>query len=458
MKIEFLTKSPSNSRLILVFAGWSTGPDLYRDIRREGWDVAVCHSFTSFSLPEGMLDRYPTVVVYAWSFGVFAAMRALQGRRVTAAYALNGTGRPVHPILGIHPDIFHGTLAGLNPRNLAKFRRRMVADSAQMQALAPMLDPSPDIEALASQLRAIEAEPSDGPDTLPWRRVFISEDDRIIPPSSQRAYWEAAPSSPQIVPLRGGHYHPLSAIVDATLPHPEKVGSKFRNALPTYNDHATAQRIIAGHLSDRVPMGLQADRILEIGAGNGLFTRMYSVRLKARHATFVDLYTPAIPFAIAESEEYVEADAERWMETAPDASFDVILSASAMQWFVDPERFLANAARVLRPGGRLICSTYVTGNLAELDALRPSPILYHAPEELLRMARRHFPDAEVAPEEVRLLFPTPREALLHLRRTGVGGGATSPSGLRALLRALTPADPSAPTPLTFKAAILTATR
>ena len=472
MIVDFLNRQEGNTRLIVIFAGWSTGPELYGDITREGWDVAVCHSYTSLDLPKEVAEEwrkhYLTVMVYAWSFGVFAAMHTLRDLRVTAAYALNGTGVPVDEERGIAPAIFEGTLRGLNPRSLAKFRRRMVISSEEMQSIMPCLDPEPDIESLQAQLRAISAAPpvTDG-GGLRWRRVFISEDDKIIPADSQRRYWEEVRqrysedgklSGPEIVNLSGGHFVALRKIVDWTLPRPERVGDKFRDALTTYNDHATAQRIIAGRLTDMIPFGSRAERLLEIGAGAGLFTRMYSVRVEVEEAVFIDLCRPLDEFGIARREEYAEGDAERWMDTVPAESFDMIVSASAIQWFVDPERFFANAKRILRPGGQLAVSSFVTGNLSELDGIRPTPIPYCSVGELTEMVMKYFPEAEVKTDEITLLFPTAREALIHLRRTGVGGSASNPATLRALLRALTPAEADTPVRLTFRPVWITAVK
>ncbi|MDE7160786.1 MAG: DUF452 family protein [Muribaculaceae bacterium] len=464
MKTDFIFRSPSSSRLILIFAGWSTGPELYSGIHRKGWDVAVCHGYGDFLIPEGILGPYETVIVYAWSFGVFAAMRALRGKRVTSAYALNGTGCPVDAERGIDPAIFKGTLEGLSLLSLTKFRRRMAGSAAGMGNLGKHLDPAPDIEVLRSELAAIEKEyinvrKEEIDDTLPWRRVFISTDDRIIPYESQLRFWKQHPSAPEIVTLPGAHYFPLQDVVNATLPAPEKVGRRFEAALDTYDSHARAQRVIAARLAGLIPGEARREGdILEIGAGCGMLTQMYAPLLRPASATFVDLYTPRAPFDIAERETYVSMDAEQWMDSAPAEAYDVILSASTIQWFTDPERFLSNAYRALRPGGFLAVSTFVEGNLHELDAARPSPLPYLKASGFEEMAARIFgPDnTETLSEEVRLTFATPREALLHLKLTGVGGSASGTPAIRNLLRALTPENAGASPALTFRPLYLVA--
>ena len=143
-------------------------------------------------------------------------------------------------------------------------------------------------------------------------------------------------------------------------------------------------------------------------------------------------------------ERYVTADAEQWMAEAEADTFDFIASASTIQWFVDPRGFFRNAARLLKPGGRLICSTFVSGNLAELDALRPAPIIYHSSDEIYRMAAASFGNVSIEEEDIPVVFDSPRQALMHLKLTGVAG--TAKSNIRNLLTSL-PARPS----LTYRA-------
>lgn len=466
MKTDFIHRSPSSSRLILIFAGWSTGPSLYHGIAREGWDVAVCHGYDDFSLPEDFLKPYSTVIVYAWSFGVFAAMQALSRHHVTTAYAINGTGAPVDDTYGIPTRIFDGTLHGLSPVTLTKFRRRMAGSASALEQILPLLDPNPDMEALRSQLLAIangynHSRSGRIQDTIPWRKVFISNSDHIIPAEAQKRYWLEHPLSPEIIQMEGAHYLQLDKIINATLPIPEKVGHRFQSAIDTYNDQAKAQRIVASRLTDMIPCETpQGGTIVEIGAGAGLLTNMYAERLRPRSATFVDLYQPQHPFGIAPNETYICRDAEQWFDTAPSDTFDIIISASTIHWFADTARFLINAYRTLRPGGSLIVSTYTEGNLCELDTGRPSPLPYLKASQLTALVTGIFGRGTIITrtEEIKLTFVSPREALMHLKLTGVGGSGGDQAKLGEMLRALTPADPTQSTTLTFRPMYLIATK
>lgn len=62
--------------------------------------------------------------------------------------------------------------------------------------------------------------------------------------------------------------------------------------------------------------------------------------------------------------EFVEADATTL--PLPDGSADLFLSLWGLHCFADPAGALAEAARVLKPGGRLVGASFVAGN----DSLR----------------------------------------------------------------------------------------
>ncbi|HEX9337000.1 MAG TPA: class I SAM-dependent methyltransferase [Pseudonocardiaceae bacterium] len=121
-----------------------------------------------------------------------------------------------------------------------------------------------------------------------------------------------------------------------------------------------------------------ADRVLDIGCGNGQLTRLAAGR--ARHATGVDLSGPMLARARARataeqvanvSFEQGDAQVYPWA----DGAFDVALSRFAVMLFADPVAAFANVRRALRPGGRLAFVT-MTGldgtDLGRvLDAMAP---------------------------------------------------------------------------------------
>ena len=453
MKTRLIFSQPGNHRLILIFAGWSTDFTFYRDLHAEGWDIAVVYDYSDLSFDPAPLERYSTIFLLAWSMGVAAASHAaattLPASRISAAFAVNGTLHPSSDIYGIPEAIYEGTRATLNPRNLLKFSKRMGYEApADMPELSAEEVYIPDFEKLAHELENMRTALKGA---LPWKRVYISEHDRIFPPENIKRAWECIEPSPQIISLDLPHYVHLQKIINEITPDIKKIAKRFGEALPTYDDNAEAQRPIVDHLFSMLSENDAADihDVLEIGSGSGLLSRKLLNLPDIRSATFLDLY-PLPHFDIIDNEHYIEADAEEWMINAPSDSYDLIASASTIQWFADPAGFFREARRVLRPGGILLCSTFLPGNLSELDVHRPARLLYRSEDELESFIKG-FIQVKIQSEEIKIEFSSYRDLLRHLKLTGVAGGASSRLEYAAQSHASkSPSAQSGPYTLTYR--------
>lgn len=430
MKLAFTRSNARSGRLILIFAGWSTSLPLYSHIRMEGWDTCVCTGTFSAETDTAFLHRalepYPTVYLYAWSLGVVSAIRAvLEGAvEFTAAFAVAGTPWPCDDTLGIPEGIYRGTTERLDARNLRKFQMRMFADTAQFRLWEPKLASDQSIAELQAELRAA-AEPLEA-DDVNFDTAYITAADRIFPPENQRRAWHG---SAKTVELQEPHFIDLQRIVELTIVDTGRVAAHFNRAMPTYSAHAHAQRLIARRLADLLPASHVPNNVIEIGPGTGLFTALWSRKWPAATATFIDLCD--MPrYRQCPSDRYLQGDAEAAMECiaqAEPASVDAILSASAIQWLANLQRFFCHCAEALRPGGTLAVSTFAPGNLSELLALRPDHLRYPSAEELRQMLWSHFQDIDIHQETVEIEFTTPLEALRHLSLTGVTATGTHAS-------------------------------
>lgn len=448
MRLEFVKKSTLGTRkLILVFAGWGSDPRLYEDIGMPGWDTAVAWDYSSDDFPTELLQSYTTLYVYAWSMGVWAASRVLQGIKPDAAFAINGTETPRDNHYGIPEKIYDGTYDTLDERNLQKFRLRMAGNRETAHILDTLL-PSPDIEGLKRELQYISTHPASR--GLKWTRAYVSDTDRIFPSLAQKAFWESRGIETR--EITGAHYPDIKAIVRSTVHDISKVGTRFGQALTTYDQHASAQSVIAHRLARRLPeMNLpEGGNVLEIGSGSGLFTRAWAPILKPREAIFIDLY-PTPHYNVAPHESHITGNAEEWLHSnlkTKEEYFEAIVSASTMQWFESPRTFFRNAASLLNDGGVLAVSSFTKGNLRELDALRPTPLIYRTAEELTDMASEYFDNLSVEEEPIPVRFAGPREALIHLKHTGVGGSMTTGAEGSELSRRL-PRDGDGSVTLTY---------
>lgn len=417
MHVDFLKKE-NTGRLILIFAGWSTTPEFYSNISHDGFDLAVVYGYENLEFPSYILDGYSTVCLFAWSLGVFAAASSVPFDRIAMAVAVNGTESPVDNSFGIPEKIYDGTLETLNERNLMKFRRRMAGKHFDNIKDRFSLC---DIPELQKQLVTIKSVSPNRGKRVKWNRVFISAEDAIFPPENQMAFWESRYPDVEISVVSKPHYVDIADIVESAIPRHNKIGKRFKKALSSYPSEALAQKKIAAGLLDMIPQGKYGS-VLEIGPGSGIFTNLFAKRFKPAKMTFADLYE--LPdFNLSPEENYIVCDAEDWAEKEAEnnpESFDAIVSASTIQWFVNPERFIKNASRMLCDGGILACSTFLPGNLEELSMVNPLGLIYRTRKEIESALENNFESFVSHEDEIVLEFNSPRDVIHHLHATGVG--------------------------------------
>ena len=415
MKIEFIKRGAA-TRLILIFAGWSTDARYYNDCVADGWDTAVVSDYRDLSMPP-LPRQYATVYVFAYSLGVAAA--SLCGLSAAVRVAVCGSPLPVSDSYGIPEAVYSGTLDGLDEKSLMKFHLRMAGDRSTFESIRQRLPEDPDIALLKEELASVRDSVQEHEVDTGCRffdRVYLAERDRIFPYSNLKAYWNENGAA-EVVTLMASHAVDLASVVRDCLPDTASIGEGFARAVGSYNENAVIQKEICLRMCDRIGGMLHgADAavmsLLEIGAGSGMLTDGWRRMIRPRKATYVDLMD--LPeFGAAAEERYIRADAEAWLEASGER-FDIILSASTIQWFADPVRFVSTVRRHLNPGGFAVISTFVKGNLKELDAVRPAPIIYRTKEEYEKSGNMKTESWERV-----LRFDSAKEMLMHLRLTGV---------------------------------------
>lgn len=201
--------------------------------------------------------------------------------------------------------------------------------------------------------------------------------------------------------------------------HKQFIWIRFEKSLPFYEDYAVVQREMAGKLAEKIgKLRIPGKRILEIGCGSGLLTRVLA-QLEWEELIVNDL--------IPQCGEKIRVIHPKITFLAGDAEgkdfpgdFDLIASNATFQWLKSPQAFLQKMKEKLRPGGILAFTTFGPGNFQEIREIVGEGLDYYSLEEWIEMARCLKP-IKIWEEERVLLFDSHLDVLKHICRTGVNG-------------------------------------
>jgi len=104
------------------------------------------------------------------------------------------------------------------------------------------------------------------------------------------------------------------------------------------------------------------ERILDLGCGDGQLTQ----RIAATGAVVVGVDASHEMVAAARSRGIVADQAGAEALPFPDAAFDAVFSNATLHWVRDQDAMMAEAHRVLKPGGRFVAEMGGHGNIAAI--------------------------------------------------------------------------------------------
>jgi malonyl-CoA O-methyltransferase len=148
------------------------------------------------------------------------------------------------------------------------------------------------------------------------------------------------------------------------------VARAFDRASTSYDAAAALQDRVRNELLARLEELKQQPRaVLDLGAGTGHGARALKRRYPQAVVVAADIAPGMLEQARAQSRwrrrfERVRADA--YALPFASGAFDLVFSNLMIQWCDDLDAVFAEIARVLRPGGLLLFSTFGPGTLAEL--------------------------------------------------------------------------------------------
>lgn len=146
----------------------------------------------------------------------------------------------------------------------------------------------------------------------------------------------------------------------------------FDRAAPDYETAAVLQRTVEAHCLQRLDLvRLSPQAILDLGCGPGGAGRALLKRYRGARVTGIDLAPGMLHVARRRrrwfsAQRFVCADAEALPLAAE--SVDLVFSSLTLQWCNDLGAALAEAWRVLRPGGLLMFTSLGPDTLKELRA------------------------------------------------------------------------------------------
>ncbi|MDE6158068.1 MAG: DUF452 family protein, partial [Muribaculaceae bacterium] len=410
-------------------------------IRDRGYDIAVIWDYRSLTIDWTFCNRYCEICIVAWSLGVYASAVTTHPieQKVTRRIAVNGTLYPVDRLRGIPEATFAGTLDGLTERSLHKFYRRMAGSKERFDTFAATM-PQRDIEGLKEELLSFYPFP-----LMPctpvarWDTVIAGREDAIFPAVNQARAWYGYP----VTFVDEPHLMDFQKIIDRYIIDKQRTGERFSKGMAgSYHDAASVQAAIVGRIDSLLGradlsecMAHQDCHILEIGSGSGLLSRcLYARKHRDALLEMWDLAAEA-PFTGADV-TFASTDAELGIWQCQSASVDIIASASTIQWFNSPTRFLTECQRVLKPGGYAVLSTFVKGNLNEVSQAggRALPLLSASQWRAIIPDGLHLVyDCDYSHT---LSFDSAIEVFRHLKATGVNSldrTASDGASLRSIL-------------------------
>lgn len=200
-----------------------------------------------------------------------------------------------------------------------------------------------------------------------------------------------------------------------------RIRQAFQKALKDYDRHALIQQKMTinlmAHLQDYLPNG-SLDSVLELGCGSGLLSTLLQKQISADYWLFNDLCDVRALLAekLIQPFDFSCGDAENFPFSR---QFDLIASASAVQWFHQPEAFIAHCKTGLKTNGLLAVATFGKDNLKEVRQITNIGLNYPTLSQWQTWLAKDFELLWCEDFKVILDFDTPLDVLKHLKYTGV---------------------------------------
>lgn len=199
--------------------------------------------------------------------------------------------------------------------------------------------------------------------------------------------------------------------------HKQKIAESFSKSAKTYDLHADIQKEMMKKLLSLLPE--EANRILDIGCGTGLFEKLLAKKYPAADILGVDIAPGMISFASEKIKrrniKFLVGDGERL--PLSDSTFDLIVSSASLQW-MDYKKVFSEAKRTLNVNGVFCFSTFGPKTLLELKKAGLSVNKFPSLSELKTALKKNFCEVKVEKQLIKKKYKDIFDLFYCLKATG----------------------------------------
>lgn len=183
MQVDWIIRD-ENDKLLIVALGWGASKEVVENQNYcDGYDVVIICDYKEIDFSfRNTLNKYKSVSLLSWSFGVWASEQLFGGVRFDKAVAVAGTPFMIDKMFGIDPRMWNLTLKVVLNEGVTKFVVRMcgrkLRDYMKHYSLRELKDVQDELALLDVKGR-VDYLPS-----VNWSHFYACKNDLIVPPKS----------------------------------------------------------------------------------------------------------------------------------------------------------------------------------------------------------------------------------------------------------------------------------